>query len=116
VIAALHRSPIEMSVGKRYPPMRARIAHGKRPALRRSPQNQRHLQQHRRNQLLPANSRTPRRRIPKIPQESSIRLAFQFLGRDAIPLQNCSHRFAHRPLVRTSLRSSCRKYWPETES
>src|SRR6202022_2641725 len=55
VIAALHRSAIKMPIRKRYPPVRTRIPHSKRPPLRSPTQNQRHLQQHSRNKLVPAN-------------------------------------------------------------
>jgi hypothetical protein len=81
-------------IRKRNPPVRTRIPHSKRPPLRSPPQNQRHLQQHRRNQLVAANLRTPRRRIPKIPQKSSI-VTRRLLHCRAIAPQNRPYHVAH---------------------
>ena len=107
VVTALNGAPIKVPVGQRYPPVRTRIPHGKRPPLRSPPQNQRHLQQHSRNQPPPAYRRAPHRRIPKIPKKPSIRLRGEPLRRRAILPQNCAHRFAHN-FVRARLQP-CRK-------
>src|SRR5439155_22512513 len=74
VITALHHLSIQPPIRKRYPPVRARIPHRKHFPLGSSAEHQRHFQQHCRNELLPANLRTPRRRIPEIPKKSRIRL------------------------------------------
>src|SRR3984893_5495509 len=92
-----------MPIRKRDPPVRARIPHRKRPPLRSPPQNQRHLQQHRRNQLIAANLRTPHGRIPKIPQKSGIRFRRRLFSRRSIPVQNCPHPFSHNLFVRARL-------------
>ena len=94
VITALHRRAIKVPIRKRNPPVRTRIPHSKSPPLQSPPQNQWHLQQHSRNQSVPANRRTPRRRIPKIPKKPSI-FARKILRPAGISLQNCAHRFAH---------------------
>src|SRR5260370_2040797 len=94
VITAFHSRTIKVTVRKRYPAMRTRIPHSKRLALRSPPHNQRHLQQHSRNQLVAATLPTPHRRIPKIPEKPSI-VTRLLLHRHAISLQNVAYRFAH---------------------
>jgi len=94
VITALHRGPIKMPIRKRYPPVRTRIPHSKRPSLRSPPQNQRDIQQHSGNQPVPPNSATPHRRIPKIPKKSSVPPR-RLRRRCVIHPRNRAHRFAH---------------------
>ena len=96
VVAALHHFPVKPPIRQRYPPVRTRIPHRKRLSFGGSAKHQRHFQQHRCNELLPANLRTPQRRIPEIPQKSSIRLRRSFLRRIGIHPHHRSHRFAHR--------------------
>src|SRR5260370_1836854 len=95
VIAALHNFPIESPVRQRNPAMRARIPHRKRFPLGGPAQHQRHFQEHRRRQLPPANLRAPRRRVPKIPHKSGIRLSRTLLVRLSIHPHHRPYRFAH---------------------
>src|SRR5712664_3683758 len=90
VITALHHFPIKPPIRQRYPPVRTRIPHRKHFPLGRSAKHQRHLEQHRRNEILPANLRAPHRRIPEVPQKSGIRLR-----RLGIHPQHSSYRLAH---------------------
>jgi hypothetical protein len=77
----------------------AGVAHRERFSFGGAPEHERHFQQKGLGELLPANLRAPRRRIPKIPQETGIRFALRF--RDCYarclgaPLHQCSYRFAH---------------------
>ena len=95
VITALQILPIESPVRKRNAPMRTRIAHRKRFALSRAPQHQRHFQKHCRLQMVAGNFRASQRRIPEIPQKSSIAFGNSLSRRFAVRPQQTSHRFAH---------------------
>jgi len=95
VITALQILPVESPVRKRNAPMRARIAHRKRFALSRAPQDKRHFQKHCRLQMVAGNFRAPQRRIPEIPQKSSIVFGNSLSRRFAVRPQQTSHRFAH---------------------
>src|SRR5882724_496457 len=96
VIAALHHFPIQPPIRKRYPPVRARVPHRKHFPFGGSAKHQRHFQEHRRNKFLSGDLRAPHRRLPKIPQESRIRLRRTLLRRLSIHPHHRSYRFAHR--------------------
>src|SRR5690348_509165 len=94
VIAALDCSPVETPVRQRNSTVRARIPHRKRFSLRRASQHQRHFQQRRGRQRVPAHCAAPQRRIPEIPKKSRVTLgrSLSLLGSS---LQNRPHCFAH---------------------
>ena len=95
VVTALQILPIESPVRKRNAPMRTRIPHRERFALSRAPQYQRNFQQHRRPQMVAGNFRASQRRIPEVPQKSSIAFGNSLSRRFAVRPQQTSYRFAH---------------------
>ncbi len=96
MITALQRMAVKAPVGKRNPPVRARITHRKCLPLSRAPEDKRHFQQHRSRQPVAANFRAPQSRIPEIPQKSDIIFVYSFARCCRASLYQGLHRFTHR--------------------
>jgi len=93
VITTLHHVPIQPPIRQRYPRCGQESA-SQTLSPRRFCEHQRHFQQHRRHEPLPANLRAPHRRIQKS-TKSRIRLSRSFLRYLGIHPHHRPYRFAH---------------------